>query len=193
MSVSLCLKAASYGMRLPDGILTSYAPFNVQFRPSPSRLLTLLDPLLPVGILTQCLAAYTGAAAKGSADVSKKPQTESRSSSDDCCCSEDERLSPDFVEDDRPSTTRVPHVSSEFDFVHAQTSHARITRSQSDSVLPRTSNLKTHKNDLHDVTSCRLLTDDHLISMAKNPLISPLVASNEELAKLPPIDLLVSF
>ena len=200
LSVSLCLKAASYGVRLPDGILTSYAPFNVQFRPSPSRLLTLLDPLLPVGILTQCLAAYTGTIAKGKEGVLEKKQSGAKSVSekadhlspkDDCCCADD-RLLPDVVKDSHSGSAQIPHASSEFDLVHSQMDNLRPTRSQSDSDLLNCSNVDTHENELHDVSSCGLLTDEHLITMTKNPYISPLVASNEQLATLPPIDLLVS-
>ena len=198
LCVTLCLKASSYGIRLPDGILTSYAPFNVQFRPSPSRLLSLLDPLLPIGILTQCLAAYTGTTTKddeettqaGTKTIPKKPDHFAPKES--CCC-EDVRLLPDVVQGSQSGNGQVSHASSEFDLVHSQMEHVCLTRSQSDSGVPRSSNKGTNENELHhDVSSCGLLTDEHLITMAKNPYISPLVASNEQLAKLPPMDLLVS-
>ena len=51
-----CLKAIQEGVRLPDGILAIYATTYVSYSPSPSRLLGLMDPLLPVGVLTRCLA-----------------------------------------------------------------------------------------------------------------------------------------
>lgn len=54
------MRAAEYGIRRPDSLLTAYAPFNVQYVPSPSRLLSLMDPLLPTGILSACLGAYAG-------------------------------------------------------------------------------------------------------------------------------------
>lgn len=60
MCVSLSMRAAEYGIRVPDSILAAYAPFNVQWVPSPSRLLSLMDPLLPTGVLGGCLAAYSG-------------------------------------------------------------------------------------------------------------------------------------
>ena len=58
--MSLSLRAAEYGIRTPDSVLTAYSPFNVQYVPSPSRLLSLMDPLLPTGILAGCLASYAG-------------------------------------------------------------------------------------------------------------------------------------
>ncbi|XP_032236077.2 hormone-sensitive lipase [Nematostella vectensis] len=60
LSVALCMRAAEYGIRRPDSVLAAYAPFNVQYIPSPSRLLSLMDPLLPTGILEACLKAYAG-------------------------------------------------------------------------------------------------------------------------------------
>lgn len=60
LCVSLSMRAAEYGIRIPDSILAAYAPFNVQWVPSPSRLLSLMDPLLPTGVLGACLAAYSG-------------------------------------------------------------------------------------------------------------------------------------
>lgn len=56
----MCLRAAEYGIRRPDSLLTAYSPFNVQYVPSPSRLISLMDPLLPTGILSACLGAYAG-------------------------------------------------------------------------------------------------------------------------------------
>lgn len=50
---------------------------------SPSRLLTSIDPLLPLGVLTKCLNAYTGtmcvpsiSSATGSRPVEQKTQPE---------------------------------------------------------------------------------------------------------------------
>ena len=195
--MSLCLKAASYGVRLPDGILTSYAPFMVQFRPSPSRLLTLLDPLLPIGILTQCLASYTGTSTNENESGSTAKQTGSigistsvhdRQSSENDCCSECDTLLPDVVKDSETSSGQTAHASSECDLVHGNIKDP--VQSQPEGALSNCSNAPTH--ELHDVSSCGVLTDDHLVKVAKNPYVSPLVASDEQLSKLPPIDLVVS-
>jgi len=42
-------------LRLPDGIVAVYTPVYIQYIPSPSRVLSVMDALLPVGILTTCL------------------------------------------------------------------------------------------------------------------------------------------
>ncbi|XP_053409256.1 hormone-sensitive lipase-like [Mercenaria mercenaria] len=62
--ISTALRAVSYQIRIPDGIMAAYVPILVQYTPSPARLLSMIDPLLPVGILTRCLAAYAGIADK---------------------------------------------------------------------------------------------------------------------------------
>ena len=57
---SLALKAIQDGIRLPDSIVVAYPPYRLQFLPSPSRILCLMDPLLPLGVLKSCIQAYTG-------------------------------------------------------------------------------------------------------------------------------------
>lgn len=54
--ISTSLKAVEAGIRVADGIMAAYTPTLVQYTPSPSRLLSLMDPLLPLGILSRCLA-----------------------------------------------------------------------------------------------------------------------------------------
>ena len=58
--VALTLKLIEEGLRPPDGIVAAYPPLRVQYAPSPSRMLALMDPLLPPGILKVCLRAYAG-------------------------------------------------------------------------------------------------------------------------------------
>ena len=49
------LKAIEDNIRLPDGLVAVYTPVYIQYIPSPSRTLSIMDALLPVGILTTCL------------------------------------------------------------------------------------------------------------------------------------------
>ncbi|KAK3798516.1 hypothetical protein RRG08_063525 [Elysia crispata] len=60
LAVSTALRAASFGIRAPDGAVLVYPCTVVKYTPSPARLLSLMDPLLPVGLMTRCLAAYAG-------------------------------------------------------------------------------------------------------------------------------------
>lgn len=54
------MKALSNGVRVPDGIMTAYPATLLTTDASPSRLLTLIDPFLPLGVLTKCVNAYAG-------------------------------------------------------------------------------------------------------------------------------------
>eukprot|EP00090_Calanus_glacialis_P017065 TRINITY_DN26667_c0_g1_i1.p1 TRINITY_DN26667_c0_g1~~TRINITY_DN26667_c0_g1_i1.p1 ORF type:complete len:514 (-),score=74.73 TRINITY_DN26667_c0_g1_i1:202-1596(-) len=55
---SLTLKTITNCIRIPDSLVLSYAALLVQFYPSPSRLLTLIDPLLMASFMIKCLNAY---------------------------------------------------------------------------------------------------------------------------------------
>ena len=70
---AVALKVIEGNFRLPDSIVLAYPPLRLQYIPSPSRILSLMDPLLPVGVLKTCIAAYTG-------DVLKSPNKKLNSS-----------------------------------------------------------------------------------------------------------------
>lgn len=54
------MRAAAFGVRMPDGIVAAYPATLLTAYASPSRLLTLMDPLLPLSVLSRCLSAYAG-------------------------------------------------------------------------------------------------------------------------------------
>ncbi|PAA64049.1 hypothetical protein BOX15_Mlig010708g1, partial [Macrostomum lignano] len=58
--LSMSIRCVQFGIRPPDLLLPIYTPALIRFTPSPSRLMAIMDPLLPVGILTRCLLAYAG-------------------------------------------------------------------------------------------------------------------------------------
>lgn len=53
-------RAINCQVRVPDALVPIYAPFLLTYSLSPSRLLSVMDPLLNLGILWRCLAAYSG-------------------------------------------------------------------------------------------------------------------------------------
>ncbi|XP_016064636.1 PREDICTED: hormone-sensitive lipase [Miniopterus natalensis] len=57
---TVSLRAAAYGVRVPDGIMAAYPATMLQPAASPSRLLSLMDPLLPLSVLSKCVSAYAG-------------------------------------------------------------------------------------------------------------------------------------
>ena len=60
ISLVTSLKLVSLGIRPPDSICVAYPATYIEVVPSPSRMLSVLDPVLPFGILISCLCAYTG-------------------------------------------------------------------------------------------------------------------------------------
>ncbi|XP_034189565.2 hormone-sensitive lipase [Osmia lignaria lignaria] len=64
LNLSVTLKCILLNIRKPDGIFMAYTPVLVDFVLSPSRLLCLTDPLLPMGFLIRCLKAYTASDTK---------------------------------------------------------------------------------------------------------------------------------
>uniref|UniRef100_A0AAT9S750 Hormone-sensitive lipase n=1 Tax=Taeniopygia guttata TaxID=59729 RepID=A0AAT9S750_TAEGU len=66
LCLGVSLRAVALGVRVPQAVLAAYPVTLVQAAASPSRLLTLLDPLLPLGVLCQCLGAYAGTLGEGS-------------------------------------------------------------------------------------------------------------------------------
>uniref|UniRef100_A0AAR2M672 Hormone-sensitive lipase n=1 Tax=Pygocentrus nattereri TaxID=42514 RepID=A0AAR2M672_PYGNA len=60
LCLTVSMKAMSHGVRTPDGIMAAYPATLLTTDASPSRLLTLIDPLLPLSVLYKCISAYTG-------------------------------------------------------------------------------------------------------------------------------------
>ncbi|XP_030226213.1 hormone-sensitive lipase isoform X2 [Gadus morhua] len=71
LSVTTSMRAAAHGVRMPDGIVAAYPATLLTAYASPSRLLTLMDPLLPLSVLSRCLAAYAGSAEQTERPVEK--------------------------------------------------------------------------------------------------------------------------
>ncbi|XP_066843120.1 LOW QUALITY PROTEIN: hormone-sensitive lipase [Anser cygnoides] len=74
LCLTVALRAAAVGVQPPPGVVAAYPVTLVQAAVSPSRLLTLLDPLLPLGVLVKCLSAYTGTG--GGSDGGPEPPPE---------------------------------------------------------------------------------------------------------------------
>ncbi|XP_062967766.1 hormone-sensitive lipase isoform X1 [Cynocephalus volans] len=69
---TVSLRAAAYGVRVPDGIMAAYPATMLQSAASPSRLLSLVDPLLPLSVLSKCVSAYAGAETEDHSDSDEK-------------------------------------------------------------------------------------------------------------------------
>ncbi|XP_050466782.1 hormone-sensitive lipase isoform X2 [Cataglyphis hispanica] len=61
LNLGATLKCLQLNIRRPDGIFMAYTPVFIDFIPSPSRLISLTDTLLPFGFLVRCMKSYVGA------------------------------------------------------------------------------------------------------------------------------------
>ncbi len=59
-SITLAMKAKELGIRMPDAILSVYPSTNSTSAACASRVLAVVDPILPLGIMLACQQAYTG-------------------------------------------------------------------------------------------------------------------------------------
>lgn len=75
LCVTTSMRAAAFGVRMPDGIVAAYPATLLTAYASPSRLLTLMDPLLPLSVLSRCLSAYAGLCLRRCPSVSKHTYT----------------------------------------------------------------------------------------------------------------------
>ncbi|XP_019751632.1 hormone-sensitive lipase isoform X2 [Hippocampus comes] len=71
LCVTTSMRAAAYGVRMPDGLLATYPATLLTAYASPSRLLTLIDPMLPLSVLSRCLSAYAGSEPQTDKQVEK--------------------------------------------------------------------------------------------------------------------------
>ena len=55
LSIGVTMKCIELGIRPPDGLFLAYVPVLMSFVPSPSRLLCLMDPILPLGFVMRCM------------------------------------------------------------------------------------------------------------------------------------------
>lgn len=60
LSTNVVQRAIATGIRIPDALIPIYTPFLSTYSISPSRLMSVMDPLLNLGVLWRCLAAYSG-------------------------------------------------------------------------------------------------------------------------------------
>ncbi|XP_035315997.1 hormone-sensitive lipase isoform X1 [Cricetulus griseus] len=72
LCITVSLRAAAYGVRVPDGIMAAYPVTTLQPSASPSRLLSLMDPLLPLSVLSKCVSAYSGTETEDHSDSDQK-------------------------------------------------------------------------------------------------------------------------
>ena len=54
LAITTAMKLKELGIRLPDAILMVYPSTNVTTSSCPSRIMSLVDPILPLGVMVAC-------------------------------------------------------------------------------------------------------------------------------------------
>ncbi|XP_037518172.1 hormone-sensitive lipase [Rhipicephalus sanguineus] len=60
LCLALSLKMIQLQLRRPDAMFCAYTPVMLNAHPSPSKVLTCMDPLIPLEFLLTCVHAYVG-------------------------------------------------------------------------------------------------------------------------------------
>jgi hypothetical protein len=55
LNIGVAMKCIELGIQPPAGLFLAYVPVLLSLVPSPSRLLCLMDPLLPFGFMIRCM------------------------------------------------------------------------------------------------------------------------------------------
>nr|XP_020497958.1 hormone-sensitive lipase-like isoform X2 [Labrus bergylta] len=186
LCITLSMKAMSCGIRVPDGIMAAYPATLLTTDASPSRLLTLIDTLLPLGVLAKCINAYAGTDCQ-----TVQPAVESSSLS---------ALGRETVVLLSDLTQGASNWIQSF-LDPGRTSGG--TRSLSSSQRRLQNNAHSSKQNCADHveypegfqplrSECLAFVHPTSCPVIKNPFVSPLLAPNNLLRGLPPVHIVAS-
>ncbi|XP_060760865.1 lipase, hormone-sensitive a isoform X3 [Neoarius graeffei] len=181
LCITVSMKAISHGVRIPDGIMAAYPATLLTIDASPSRFLTLIDPVLPLNVLSKCIDAYTGV---DSVSLQLRQQMGSLSTL--------EQDTPLFLENITQGASN--QLQSGLD--HTATSPARSSDG-SQNTMPHSINTLQGPTEFPEGfeplrSGCLAEIHPPCLPIMKNPFVSPLLASDSLLRGLPPVHLVAS-
>ncbi|KAK2576142.1 hypothetical protein KPH14_007471 [Odynerus spinipes] len=200
LNLGVTLKCLQMNIRKPDGIFMAYTPILVEFVPSPSRLLCLTDPLLPFGFMMRCLKAYAASDNKTTLGPTDKDH-----GSDEVAESETESFA-EVSESDLIALALSPN-GDETNDAH------KLASLPSDSTLNSVSladvdddstpnngkawslfrwPLSRDKREIRelDIEKGKSPSEEFVFTVPRDPFLSPYLAPDDLLARLPPIKIL---
>ncbi|XP_077362325.1 lipase, hormone-sensitive a isoform X2 [Festucalex cinctus] len=192
LCITVSMKAMSCGVRVPDGIMAAYPATLLTTDASPSRLLTLIDPLLPLGVLAKCLNAYAGVDSQTAQHVVGDNSLRSLGRDTTALLSEltqgasswiQSFLQPMWPTSEAHSRTSRPGESASV-VTHRNLSHSSPSSSKCYVDYPEGFEpLRSECLAVVQPTSCPII---------RNPFVSPLLAPDGLLRGLPPVHLVAS-
>ncbi|KAM4630569.1 lipase, hormone-sensitive a isoform 2-T3 [Polymixia lowei] len=192
LCITVSMKAISCGIRVPDGIMTAYPATLLTTDASPSRLLTLIDPLLPLGVLAKCLNAYAGVESQTVQRAVGTGTLSSLGRDTALLLSDLTQGASNWIQsflDPMRTTGRAGSPS-----VVEKRSPSNETQRTSPHTSPPTSGDPTDYPDGFEPLRSNCLATIHQSScpIIKNPFVSPLLAPNNLLRGLPPVHIVAS-
>ncbi|MEQ2281975.1 hypothetical protein AMECASPLE_035813 [Ameca splendens] len=181
------MRALTAGIRVPDGIMAAYPATLLTTDASPSRLLTLIDPLLPLGVLTKCINAYAGSDFQTVQPAERRGSLSALGRDTALLLSDLTQGASNWIQSflDPSRTLSDTSFPSHRGNDHHRTSAPAATSSSAD-ILHYPDGFEPLRSECHAYvlpTSCPVI---------RNPFVSPLLAPTNLLKGLPPVHLVAS-
>ncbi|AWP21471.1 putative hormone-sensitive lipase-like [Scophthalmus maximus] len=186
LCITVSMKAMSTGIRVPDGIMAAYPATLLTTAASPSRLLTLIDPLLPLGVLAKCLNAYAGADCQvvQPAVVSGSLSTLGRDTA--MLLSDLTQGASNWIQSFLDPMLSSAGVARSMSRSHSSETRRTSTRTSTENTVDYPQGFEPLRSE------CLAVVHPTSSPVFTNPFVSPLLAPNHLLRGLPPVYIVAS-
>ncbi|XP_059206655.1 lipase, hormone-sensitive a [Centropristis striata] len=192
LCITVSMKAISSGIRVPDGIMAAYPATLLTTDASPSRLLTLIDPLLPLGVLAKCVNAYAGADCQTVLPVVESSSLSALGRDTAVLLSDLTQGASNWIQsflDPARNTSGTRSLLS----TPRRSQRDQTSRTATDDSTPNCESLIDYPEGFEPLRSeCRAFIHPTSCPIIRNPFVSPLLASNNLLKGLPPVHIVAS-
>ncbi|KAL0964870.1 hypothetical protein UPYG_G00330190 [Umbra pygmaea] len=193
LCITVSMRAIACGVRVPDGIMAAYPATLLTVDASPSRLLCSIDLLLPLGVLSKCISAYTGGESEAVQPTEQAGTLRALGRDTAVLISQLTQGASSWIQSYLPAEVLGSLWSPQ------QTSLERVAQQGSVSSCSPISSPDSSPGPLDYPEGFGPLRSERLAVMQtptcpiiKNPFVSPLLASEDLLRGLPPVHLVAS-
>ncbi|XP_042166073.1 lipase, hormone-sensitive a isoform X2 [Oncorhynchus tshawytscha] len=191
LCITVSMRAIACGVRVPDGIMAAYPATLLTIDASPSRLLTLIDPLLPLGVLSKCLNAYAGVDSQAVQPTEGTSTLSALGRDTALLISDLTHGASNWIQSFLPAEV-LGSLSSSHQKSLDNEAHYRST-SPSSSSSNSSSGPRDYPEGFEPLRSERLaVIQTPSCPIVKNPFVSPLLSPDDLLRGLPPVHLVAS-
>ncbi|XP_026156939.1 lipase, hormone-sensitive a isoform X2 [Mastacembelus armatus] len=192
LCITVSMKAISSGVRVPDGIMAAYPATLLTTDASPSRLLTLIDPLLPLSVLTKCINAYAGAESQTVQPAEGSSSLSSLGRDTALLLTELTQGASNWIQSFL-DPMRSPGGAHSWSSSHRRSQSSETHRTSPHSSTPNSGDHMVYPQDFEPLRSeCLAFVRPTSSPIIRNPFVSPLLAPNNLLRGLPPVHIVAS-